>query len=270
MGHTVILGVGRLRPLRRRAPRRRCGSAVDGDHCAPVPEPAAVEVQGAGDRVEARASSGTAVRVHPVGGVVGPVAAAWQRVDRAQPTARRTGAGCARRSRRGRARCRGVLAEALHGRSRPGELRAGRASLALCAVEPASGHIGERPQRWPIAALQLREEHCHVLGAASVAATPGTMRSSRSAPRSSSASRSRAPAPAPRAEADDLVGRPVPGAGELQHGVGAVLPADGADRCEEASAELRPELEPPALGELGSRVLGARPATLGHRRPRAG
>ena len=212
------------------------------------------------------------VRVHPVGGVVGPVTPARERVDRAQATAVAPEQVALVEVAVDEPRWRGVLAEALHGRSRPGELRAGaRVPRALRGRACFGRHRREAAAGGPSLRCSCGRSTATCSALASVAATPGTMRSSRSAPRSSSASRSRGAGPPPqRAEADGLVGRPVPGAGELQHRVRAVLPADGADRCEETTAELRPELEPPALGERGSRVLGARPATLAHRRPRAG
>ena len=192
-----------------------------------------------------------AVCVDPVGRVVGAVSGA-RRADRShRGRAGRTRACCARRSRRARARGpEGIVGDA---RARSGPTRAaaarrvprtlparhggGRSSPKAGSPAGAGRAAGRaasrrpRPRRPPPAHRARR-------------ARAGSLRASvrLEEPRCRPA--------APRTQGRDLVHRPVPGAGELEYGVGAVRPAHEPDEGQQPAAELGAGFELPALAHL--------------------
>ena len=116
--------------------------------------------------------------------------------------------------------------------------------LTVTSRARRSDHVGH---------VDRREQHCDRLRVSIGLSRPGrdALEQDRAHAPSSASSSVGAGATAPGAQALDLVGRAVPRAGELEHGVRAVGAPHGANGREQPSGQLVAELEAPPRRDLG-------------------
>ena len=235
------------------APPAQPCTAIDG---APVAEPVALEPaaatmasnrarrRGAGSRAPSRRRRRRRRR-------------RTERVDRAQTPARADAAGCARRSRRGRApaAARPPAGVAAPSRAQASRCADARPSRSARSSRRRHGDVeGAEPVRrgtW-IAASSAATDPASSVGRAR---RPGAMRSSRIAPRSSSASSSAAPAPPPQARRHAISSAVrSQGPGSLSTASRPSRVARRRTRREQPAGQLGAELEAPPRRELGFRA----------------